>query len=147
MLFGSPSKIFLRSRPQSKSDSPDQDEEQSSIDATPETSPRLRKMSSFQRLHMPHLSLSTPSTSESRVLIERLGGQDVVRAVAEALLDRTSKDALLAPFYEGVDVKRLADMYTTFLVCACFVWRALTPRRLQRPPAAGGKRGAGPGAL
>jgi len=119
-MLMSPSKMFQRSRPQSKSDSPDQDEEQSSIDATPETSPRLRKLSSFQRLHlMPHLSLSASqsSTSESKVLIERLGGQDAVRAIAETLLDRTSKDALLAPFYEGVDVKHLVDVYTTFLVC------------------------------
>jgi len=51
-------------------------------------------------------------------LYERLGGIEAVARIVFAFYDRVLKSTRLAPYFAGVDMRRLIDHQTSFLVSA-----------------------------
>lgn len=56
-----------------------------------------------------------PNDSE---LLDALGGPDVVRDIVQEMYSQVFEDSTLAPYFEGVDRKRLAAMQYEFLLSA-----------------------------
>ena len=58
------------------------------------------------------------STQQSGSIFDAIGGRSSVSAAVELFYERVTGDELLAPFFEGVDMRRLKGHQAAFLVAA-----------------------------